>query len=161
MGSFRTKTGRVNVTPERLTIERTGLRGGAAQALQGAGKWRTIVIYGLLAIGLAVQGVWRYQDGDTFLPFLLWGMSAWIVSSLIRSRNFSATPVIERDHATKIEVVKGIWGITRDRLIVHFRENDKAARRYILMPGVLQAPAGELERAVEALRASRWPVSAP
>lgn len=48
------------------------------------------------------------------------------------------TPGIPRSATTRIEAIKGLKFLTRDRLIVHFKEDGREARRYILLPGTLQ-----------------------
>jgi hypothetical protein len=158
MQTFRTKTGHVEVTPATLNIVRTGLRGGAAQTLHGS-KAKTWLVYALLC-GLCVYiGAREYERGWTIPALLMWGFAAWVVVTLVRARDFSMTPTLVREHTDRIDAVRGIKGLTRDRLVVHFRELGRPARRFIMMPGVLQDGRGELDRAMQMLRESGWPVA--
>jgi hypothetical protein len=155
---FRTKTGHIQVSADALRIERTGARGAAAQRLQGDSKRRTLVVYGFVVAVLGWQGWTALQDGAWPFTAFAWGFATWVVLFLAKARNFSMTPVVPRDATSRVQPVRGWPGLTRDRLVVHFVEDGKPARRYILMPGVLQQGRGEIDRACEVLRAARWPV---
>jgi len=156
--NFRTKSGIAHVTAEAVTIERSGLRGATAKALQGNSTARTWLVYAVLCAALSYNG-WRVWQTSTWpLAFVLWALVAWIVLFMLNARNFTMTPVVPRETATRVQAVKGIWGLTRDRVIIHFSENGKPVRRYVLMPGVLQDGANELERAVVVLEEAGWPV---
>ena len=69
------------------------------------------------------------------------------------------TPVIPRSATPRIAAIRGLKFLTRDRLIVHFEEDGREARRYILLPGTLQdGGSGGREVAVAMLREQGWPV---
>ncbi|MEN0064401.1 MAG: hypothetical protein AAGA48_19800 [Myxococcota bacterium] len=161
-GRFRTKTGHVDVSPESLHIARTGLRGRTAQVLQGrSGTLRTWLLYGGLIAALLWLGWASLKVDSVPLAAVSWSMAAWMAWTLVSVRNFSMAPVVSRQAATRIEAVRGWPGMTRDRLIVHFDEDGRPARRFILMPGVLQNGRGEIDRAIATLQAQDWPVEAP
>ena len=155
---FRTKTGHVDVGEDALRIQRTGARGAAAQRLQGDSKARTLVVYGGIVGLLVWQGWVALQEGGWPFAAFAWGFSTWIVLFLLKARNFSMAPVVTRGATSRVQAVRGWPGLTRDRLVVHFVEDGKPARRYILMPGVLQKGRGEIDRAGTVLREAGWPV---
>lgn len=160
--TFRTKTGHVEITRDQLRVVRIGARGQAAQRMQGDSKSRTLFVYAVVVVILVGQGAVLYaRSGSLAWPVVLWFFAGWIVYQLIKSRNFSMVPVVSRESATRIESIRGIPGLTRDRIVVHFDDEGKPSRRFILMPGVLQRGAGEVDRAMEVLAAHAWPVDQP
>lgn len=156
--SFRTKTGHARVSAHQIVIERTGVRGGVAQRVQGNSKVRTLVVYAVLSVLLGWQGWSAYRDGRTVFAVFAFALVAWIAYALFRSRRFTMAPVVERDTTTRVVAVRGFSGLTRDRLIVHFNEGAEEVERYILMPGVLQNGRGELDRALALLKQAGWPL---
>ncbi len=84
-------------------------------------------------------------------------MAGWLVLFVARTRNFSMVNELIRSRTDHVEFVRGIAGLTRDRVVVHFRDDGgKLARRFILMPGALQRGQGELERARALLQRHGW-----
>ncbi len=156
--SFRTKTGHATVTREQIVIERTGPRGRAAGMLQGNSKGRTLLIYGILLAVLGWSGWNSWSHGSTVTAVLFWGYGAWIAYALTKARNFTMTPVLSRVATSHIEGIRGLKGATRDRIVVSLSESGREVRRFILMPGVLQNGAGELDRALALLSERGWPV---
>ena len=155
--TFRTKTGECHVTPDRLSLLRTGPRGKLADTVQGRSRARTVGLYAVFVVCMAVlaTSAWR---ADRPVAALMWfGYAAWVVVALARSRDFSVATEIPRPATTRIDVVRGWKGLTRDRLVVHFTDDGRPARRFILLSGVLQG-GSELDRAVTALRDAGWPV---
>lgn len=158
-GTFRTKTGLCDVTPERLSLLRTGPRGKLADTIQGRSKARTFGVYGVLVVCMSVLAANAWSSDRPIVAGMWGAYTAWIIVALARSRDFSMATEIPRSATTRIEVVRGWKVLTRDRLVVHFTENGRPARRFILLPGVLQG-GSELERAVPLLRDAGWPVAA-
>lgn len=155
--SFRTKDGRCVVSPERLVLER---RFRGLTAILMAGRPRTTVRWLRLALATAMAYTtftgWRSGD--------LRGAASWafitliIVVNILRSWDMSLAREIERSATTRLEAIRGWRGLTRDRVVAHFSDGGQPARRFIHMPGALQAGSDELERAVITLRAAGWPV---
>lgn len=156
--TFATKSGHATVTADLLAIERTGLRGAAAQRLQGDSKRRTSLIYAVVCGYLAFAGLASFRIGHHVSAALLWGFGGWMASWLLLNRNFSMLPQIPRSAVTRVQFVRGWRGLTRDRVVVHFVKDGAALRRFVLMPGVLQKGAGELDRARAVFEAHGWPV---
>lgn len=155
--TFRTKTGVCRVSPDKLVLERTGVRGQAAQTLHGDSKTRTWLVY-LVIVAVMAHTAWSaLRAGDTALASVWAALAGWIVVSLARTRDFSMVNELSRTRMERVEFVRGIAGLTRDRVVVHFRDDaGKQARRFIIMPGALQQGRGELERARAALQNQGW-----
>lgn len=157
--TFRTKTGQCDVTPDELRLLRTGPRGALADTIQGRSRARTLGVYGVLVVCMGVLAANAWRADQPVIALMWFGYAAWIVVSIIRSRDFSMATEIPRTTTTRIDVVRGWKPLTRDRLVVHFTDDGRPARRFILLPGVLQG-GSELDRAVTALRDAGWPVAA-
>ncbi len=155
---FRTKSGECLVYEDRLVIERHGLRGAAAQSLQGNSKSRTMVVYGLVVALLVWLGWNSWSEGGRIMPFYCWIFSAWLVFWLVRNRNFSMTPEILRSETTKIVGTRGVSALTRNRFAVQFVRDGRPQQRFILMPGALQQGGDEFDRAIAVLRERGWPL---
>lgn len=156
--SFRTKTGHCDVTRDRLVLLRTGPRGAVADAIQGRSRARTFGVYGVLVTCMTLIGANSWSSDRPIVALMWWGYAAWVVFALARSRDFSTATEVPRAATTRVEAIRGWRVLTRDRLVVHFTDDGKPARRFILLPGVLQDGGGELERAVALLREAGWPV---
>jgi len=154
---FRTKSGFCRVERDRLRLERTGVRGGAAQALHGDSKARTWLVYCAVVAGSAYVCWSELQAGNMTVAMVFAALVGWLVLSLARARDFSMANEVLRSRTDRIELIRGVVGLTRDRVVLHFRDDaGKLARRFILLPGLLQRGQGEFERARVVLERQGW-----
>jgi len=72
---------------------------------------------------------------------------------IFTSINNSATPIIERKDIKSIKFKKAIFGITRSRFEVLFKdENEKIKKRIIMLPGSMHQGKKETEIAKKIMK---------
>lgn len=155
---FRTKTGVAQVSHDALRVERVGARGAMAEKVQGSSTARTWLVYAIFCLLLGYWALQQWQRGSSVLALVAGAMLLWTVASLVRARNFSMAPVVMRSATKRVQAVKGLPGLTRDRVLIHFNEEGSPRCRYLLMPGVLQKGKNEIERAMAIFKDCGWPV---
>lgn len=147
--TFRTKTGYVEITPDKIIITRSGLRGKLAQFIVGDSMVRIIILYTLIVLLLAYMSYDGLKNGEKFLGYYFGFLAAYLAYGTIQSINNSAAPIIERDKIKSIKLVRGWEGLTRNRLIILFEnEKGKIKKRIIILPGVLQNGKSETFKAL-------------
>ena len=145
--TFRTKTGICRVTDTQVIVSRSGTRGWLARVVVGSSITRILAIYTMLSLSALAFAAWLITLGQYLPTVLLVAVSLVLLRGVIRSRAFSATPVIEREEITSVESHPPKSGAVRGHLIIHFRREDRDLKRIIILPGVLENGGSEYERA--------------
>lgn len=146
---FRTKTGFCHILDDIIVLTRDGIIGDISKITVGNNITRTLIIYGLLSIGLLYYAYESYIGKDILFAVFFLLIAVFLVYSILTSLNNSATPIIERKSIQKITVNKGISGLTRARFEVLFTdENGKTKKRLIILPGSLTGGQTETDIAL-------------
>lgn len=149
---FRTKTGFCQITSDRIVFTRDGIVGDLSELSVGNGISRTLLIYGVISMTLLYLAYQSYLDNDAVVAIFLGALGLYLIYVIVKSRNYSTTPVIERSTIVETRFKKGIAGLTRSRFEVAF--NDKGARkiRLIMLPGSLMGGQVESEAVLQMFR---------
>jgi hypothetical protein len=146
--SFRTKAGTCVITPERIVLERQGIRVTVGKWIYGDTIHRALFIYGMIgAVALAV-GAWSLATESYFAGILLSFIGVFFIWNVFVSRNASAAPVIERSTIQSVTAHPPRPPFTRGYFVVRYFENGKERRRYIFLPGVMSNGKREYQRAL-------------
>ena len=100
--AFRTKTGFCHVTTDRIILTRDGVIGNISKVTVGNTVTRILLIYGGLSIGLVYFAYDSYVKGDTTAALFLGLIGFYLIYGIIKSRNNSATPIIERKDIQRV-----------------------------------------------------------
>ena len=149
---FRTKTGFCHVTSDKLILTRDGVIGNISKVAVGNNVTRILIIYGLLSIGLIYFAYDSFVKGDMITSLFFGLIGLYLAYAIIRSRNNSATPIIERKDIKSVIYNSGISGLTRPRFEVEFKDNGQIKKRLIMLPGTLKGGQNEGDNAVQILR---------
>lgn len=150
--TFRTKTGFCHVTADKIILTRDGVIGNISRVTVGTNVTRILIIYGLLSIGLIYFAYDGYVKGDTTTTIFFGLIGVYLIYGIIKSRNNSATPIIERKEIKSVTYNSGTSGLTRPRFEVEFNDNGQVKKRLIMLPGTLTGGQSEAEKAVQIMR---------
>ena len=150
---FKTKTGYCFINPSYIELTRNGVKGKLAKSLFGNNINRALIIYSTIAIGLIYVAVRSYSNEKYFLSVYFGIIAMYLILSVIRSFNNSATSVIQRSSIKDVKFIKAQTGITRACFVIHF-ENEKGIlkKRFIFLPGSLNNGAVETDKAIVLMR---------
>ena len=147
--TFKTKTGFCHISTNEIQLTRDGVVGNFPKVVNGKKISTTLILYGVLTLGLAYYGFKELQNGQIVSPIIYLLLCILFLYVIIDSLNNSATPIIQRDKIVNIQFKKGIPGLTRSRFDVFFKnENNKIQRRIIL----LHSNKKEVEKAMEIMK---------
>jgi hypothetical protein len=150
---FRTKTGYCHVLPDRIRLTRSGVAGGAANAMVGDRIGRILVIYAAIALFAAYSSWKAFQRHDLLMTFVYGGLAAALVYNVVRSWNNSAAPELDRSAVTSVVFKPAAPGLTRAYFEVHFTDaKGRSKKRLIMLPGSLTGGAEETDRALRIMR---------
>lgn len=152
---FRTKTGFCHITDDRLILTRDGVTGNFSKVVVGNRITRILAIYGCLSIALLYFAYDSYAHGDRATTWLLGFTALYLVYGIVKSRKYSATPIIERKDIQRVTYNGGIPGLTRPRFEVEFNDNGEWRKRLIMLPGTLSGGQSEAHKAVDILTAEK------
>ena len=79
-------------------------------------------------------------------------IGVYLIYGIIKSRNNSATSIIERRDIKRVTYNPGISGLTRSRFEIEFNDNGQTKKRLILLPGTLAGEQSERNKAVQIMR---------
>jgi hypothetical protein len=153
--TFKTKTGSCHVTENQIILTRNGLTGNLAKVTSGNNIARVLIIYGLLSVGLIYFAYSSYLQGSVTATILYGLLAAYLVYGIIRSRNNSATPVIDRKDIRAVRFVAATTGLARPRFEIDFVERGKIKTRLILLPGSMTGGSDETMRALDIMRSEK------
>jgi hypothetical protein len=150
--TFRTKTGFCHVTNDKIILTRDGVIGNLSKVTVGDNVTRILIIYGLLSIGLIYFTYDSYAKGDMATTVFFGLMGLYLIYGIVKSRNHSATPIIERKDIKSVTYNSGTSGLTRPRFEVEFNDNGQIKKRLIMLPGTLAGGQREADKAVQIMR---------
>lgn len=150
---FRTKSGYCHVLPDKIVLTRNGVIGDLSKIVVGNSIGRIMVIYGLLAILSLYYAYAAYRKME-MLMVCIYGLCAYLLAwGILRSRNNSATPVIERSAIKQVKLHGAMTGMTRAYFEILFEEpNGKIKKRLVLLPGSMSDGKTETEKAVAIMK---------
>ena len=147
--TFKTKTGFCHILPDKIILTRDGIIGNVAKVTVGNNIIRILIIYGGLASGLLYLAFTNYQSNKVFKSILFGAIGIYLIYGILNSINNSATPIIERNKIKSINLKKAIFGLTRSRFEVNFKDdNGKMKKRLIMLPGSMNNGQSETEKAI-------------
>ncbi|WP_452219239.1 phosphoribosylaminoimidazolesuccinocarboxamide synthase [Lacinutrix undariae] len=150
---FKTKTGFCHILPDKIILTRDGIIGNMAKVAVGKSITRVIIIYGGISIFLLYSAFDSFQTGQVPMSIFYLIIGLFLMYGIFTSLNNSATPIIERKDITSIKFKKAIFGITRSRFEVLFKdENGKIKKRIIMLPGSLDNGKNETEIAKKIMK---------
>ena len=150
---FKTKTGFCHILPDKIILTRDGIIGNMAKVAVGKSITRVLIIYGGISAFLLYSAFDSFQTGQVPMSIFYLIIGLFLMYGIFTSLNNSATPIIERKDITSIKFKKAIFGITRSRFEVLFKdENGKIKKRIIMLPGSLDNGKNETEIAKKIMK---------
>jgi hypothetical protein len=151
--TFRTKTGYCHITDEQIVLSRDGVRGEMAKITNGNSISQSLIIYGVISVGMLVASVSAFLKKDYFPAVISLIIPVFLIYSILKSLNNSATPIIDRKSIQEVRFHKAITGITRAYFEVYFKDDKgKVKKRMILLPGSIASDPNEIENAVSIMQ---------
>ncbi|MGR7813705.1 phosphoribosylaminoimidazolesuccinocarboxamide synthase [Lacinutrix undariae] len=150
---FKTKTGFCHILPDKIILTRDGIIGNMAKVAVGKSITRVLIIYGGISAFLLYSAFDSFQTGQLPISIFYLIVGLFLMYGIFASFNNSATPIIERKDITSIKLKKAIFGITRSRFEVLFKdEKGKIKKRIIMLPGSLDNGKNETEIAKKIMK---------
>jgi hypothetical protein len=150
--TFKTKTGFCHITTDKIILTRDGVIGNISKVTVGNNITRILITYSVLSIALLYFAYDSYLKGDTSTTLFLALIGLYLIYGIVKSRNNSATPIIERKDIVNVTYNAGASGLTRPRFEVEFNEGGQLKKRLIMLPGTLAGGQNEAEKAVQIMR---------
>ena len=150
--TFRTKTGFCHVTADKIILTRDGVIGNISTVTVGNNISRILIIYGLLSIGLIYFAYDSYVKGETAMTLFFGLIGLYLIYGIVKSRNNSATPIIERKDIKNVIYNAGTSGLTRPRFEIEFNDNGQIKKRLIMLPRTLGGGQSEGDKAVQIMK---------
>ena len=152
---FKTKTGFCHIFADKIILTRDGVIGNIAEFKSGNNISRTLIIYGLITCLMIYNAYNDYMSQNWFFFGLYTVSGIYLIYTIIKSRNYSATSVIERNKIVKIEFKAAKKFLTRSYFKVDFeQDNGKIKTRLIMLPGSLNNGTKGTKKALELMRNS-------
>ncbi|MBL4657324.1 MAG: phosphoribosylaminoimidazolesuccinocarboxamide synthase [Flavobacteriales bacterium] len=152
---FKTKTGYCHILEDKIVLTRTGKIENLEGIKVKENSPAILLVYAVIAIGLLFSAYTNFQTGQNFFALLFGGVGVLLINGIVRSINFSGTPLIIRADIISTEFKKGVWGFTRDRFEIMFTDSKGNPRkRLILLPGSFIATKESLDEAMEIMKNS-------
>lgn len=145
--TFRTKTVTCRVTETQIILSRCGTRGWLARVVVGDSMTRILVAYTMISLSTLAVAVRLCMLAQYLPAALLVAVSLVLLRGVIRSRGFSATPVVEREEITTVESHPPRSGIVRGHFIINFKRGGRDLKRIIILPGLLESGEAEYKKA--------------
>ena len=153
--SFRTKTGFCLITPDDIVLSRSGLRGKMAQSLQGSSSIKKLLLrYVILGLVEITIGVYFLIQASYIIGAFLIFIGGYLLFQTFKSRNNTASPVIQRKAIESIVANPPAPPLKRGYFNVYFYWGDRILNRIIILPGSLQGGVSEFDKALEVFEAS-------
>ncbi|WP_165730841.1 phosphoribosylaminoimidazolesuccinocarboxamide synthase [Polaribacter sp. 20A6] len=150
---FKTKTGFCHILPDKIILTRDGIIGNVAKVAVGKSITRVLIIYGGISAFLLYSAFDSFQTGQIPMSIFYLIIGLFLMYGIFTSLNNSATPIIERKDIKSVKLKKAIFGITRSRFEVLFKdENGKIKKRIIMLPGSLDNGKNETENAKKIMK---------
>ncbi|PZO28729.1 MAG: phosphoribosylaminoimidazolesuccinocarboxamide synthase [Flavobacteriaceae bacterium] len=153
---FKTKTGYCHVLPDKIVLTRDGIIGNVSQTVNGNGIFRILLIYSAISIFLLYKTYSSFIKGQNLFALFFIIIAFYLIYSIIKSINNSATPIILRDKIKEGKFIKAIPRVTRSRFEILFEdEKGKIKKRIIMLPGSLNDGENETEKAFEIMKSEK------
>ena len=150
---FKTKTGFCHILPDKIILTRDGIIGNVAKITVGNGINRILIIYSAISIFLIYSAYSNFKKDEKFSAIFFSLIAFYLIYNIIKSRNNSASPIIERNKIKGVKFHNGKIGITRSRFEIKFEdENGKIKNRLIMLAGSLNDGKRETENALEIMK---------
>ena len=150
---FKTKTGFCHILTDKIVLTRDGIVGNVAELTTGNYIYRILRIYGVMSIVLLYMAYTKIAKEDWIEFAVYCGIGVYLLYSLIKSLNFSATPIIERNKIKNVEFKPAKKFLTRSYFKVNFEQNNgKIKSRLIMLPGSLNDGTNETEKTLEIMK---------
>ncbi|MCL5247766.1 phosphoribosylaminoimidazolesuccinocarboxamide synthase [Cellulophaga sp. 20_2_10] len=150
---FKTKTGFCHILADKIVLTRDGIVGNIAELATGDKITRLLIVYGLLAALMAYNA---YNDfiSENWLFFGIYLIAGiYLTYTIVKSINYTAIPVIERDKIKNVEFKAAKKYLTRSYFKVDFEQaNGKLKSRLIMLPGSLNGGTNETENALSIMK---------
>ncbi|MDG4717325.1 phosphoribosylaminoimidazolesuccinocarboxamide synthase [Winogradskyella marincola] len=146
---FKTKTGFCHILTDKIVLTRDGIIGNVAELTTGKSIIRLLIVYGLIATLMIYNAYddFKNQNWVFFGLYLIGGI--YLTYTVFKSKNLSATPIIERNKIKNVEFKPANKFLTRSYFKVEFEQNNgKIKSRLIMLPGSLNDGTNETEKAV-------------
>ncbi|KAF2336398.1 phosphoribosylaminoimidazolesuccinocarboxamide synthase [Flavobacterium daemonense] len=154
--TFKTKTGFCHVLSDKIVLTRDGIIGNISKAVVGNGIAKILIIYSGIVIFMLYQAFTSFQNKENGSALLFGALSIFLVYSISKSINNSATPIIERNKIKDAKFINGKTGLTRSRFEIMFEdESGKLKKRLIMLPGSLSDGSNETEKALAIMKSER------
>ena len=101
---FKTKTGFCHILTDKIVLTRDGIVGNVAELTTGNNIYRILGIYGVMSIVLLYMAYTKIAKEDWIEFAVYFGIGVYLVYSLIKSLNLSATPIIERNKIKNVDL---------------------------------------------------------
>lgn len=151
--TFKTKTGFCHILSEKIILTRDGVIGNISKTVVGNGISKILIIYSGIAVLMFYNAFTSFQNNQTGSTILFSFLAIFLIYSIIKSLNNSATPIIERNTIKDAKFINGKNGLTRSRFEIMFEdENGKLKKRLILLPGSLNDGNHETKKALEIMK---------
>jgi hypothetical protein len=150
--TFKTKTGHCHVTQDKIILTRDGVAGDAAKVISGGKLYVILCIYGLLSLVLAYFAIRNYIQGSVGMALLQGALAFTLIYGIIKSRNNSGTPEIDRKDIRRVSFDAGTPGLTLPRFEVEFVDNGKVSKRLIMLPGRVSGGQQEVTKAIQIMK---------
>ncbi|GGK27650.1 hypothetical protein GCM10007962_22370 [Yeosuana aromativorans] len=152
---FKTKTGFCHILSDKIVLTRDGVIGNVAELTTGKNIYRILTIYGVLAIFFLYKAYQSMENQEWFWTIMFGGIGIYLIYSIIKSSNYSATPVIERNKIKNVEFKPAKKFLTRSYFKVDFEQNGgKTKSRLIMLPGSLNDGTNETEKALGIMKSA-------
>ena len=150
---FKTKTGFCHILTDKIVLTRDGVVGNVSKVVVGNNIVRILFIYGTLAAYFLYQAYKEFAAEKNILALLYLAMAIFLLFAVLRSKDNSGTPIIERSSIKEVRLKKAVKGITRAYFEVYFSDkNNKLKKRLIMLPGSLTDGDNETEKAIRLMR---------
>jgi hypothetical protein len=154
--TFKTKTGFCHILPDRIVLTRDGIIGNVSKTVIGNGIARILIIYSGLALFMFYNAFTSFQNKQNSSTILFSLLGVFLIYTITKSINNSATPIIERNKIKEAKFINGKTGLTRSRFEIMFEdENGKLKKRLIMLPGSVSDGSNETEKALEIMKSER------
>ena len=147
---FKTKTGFCHILTDKIVLTRDGIVGNVTELTTGNNIYRILGIYGIMSIVLLYMAYTKIMKEDWIEFAVYCGIGIYLVYSLIKSLNLSATRIIMRNKIKNVEFKPARKFLTRSYFKVDFEQNNRKIKsRLIMLPGSLNKGTNETQKAVE------------
>jgi hypothetical protein len=154
--TFKTKTGFCHILPDRIVLTRDGIIRNVSKTVIGNGIARILIIYSGLALFMFYNAFTSFQNKQNSSTILFSLLGVFLIYTITKSINNSATPIIERNKIKEAKFINGKTGLTRSRFEIMFEdENGKLKKRLIMLPGSVSDGSNETEKALEIMKSER------